>query len=73
MRFSGSKRAPQALCGFARLNICTKKDAKSLMLSVLWYKPCTADRLELTLGLSDIQKTACALSDGASIELHLLF
>ena len=55
------ERVHQALCGFARLNICTNKDAKSLTLSV--YKPYAADHLELTLGLNDIQKTVCALSD----------
>lgn len=73
MCFSGSKRAHQALCGFARLNICMNKDANRLRLSVLRYKPYAADSSELTLGLNDIQETVCALSDGASIELYLLF
>ena len=57
------ERVHQALCGFARLHICTNKDAISLTLSVLGYKPYAADHLELTLGLNDIQKTVCALSD----------
>ena len=64
MCFSGSKRAHQAVCGFARLNICMNKDANNLTLSVLRYKPYTADDSNLTLGLNDIQKAVCALGDG---------